>query len=138
MLPHDTLAGMMHPTFSSMRLDFSSHQPAYEQIGEAIVHAIRSGQLPPGTRLPAIRTLAGHVNVAVNTVAKAYRELERVGVIEGRGRLGTFVVDGDGDAAATAAHTFVRAMKDLGVNEERSHELVTDAWKPSTYPNSHS
>jgi DNA-binding transcriptional regulator YhcF (GntR family) len=47
--------------------------------------------LAPGARLPTIRQLAGDLGVAGGTVSRAYRELERDGVITGRGRHGTFV-----------------------------------------------
>ena len=75
--------------------------------------------LPPGTRLPTVRELAGQLGLAVNTVARAYRELESAGVLETRGRFGTFVarVDRADTAMATAAHTYVTAAKALGIDK---------------------
>ncbi|MFL1381549.1 GntR family transcriptional regulator, partial [Nocardiopsis protaetiae] len=55
--------------------------PPYEQIRGRIVELVLSGELPPGTRLPSIRQLAGDLAVAPNTVARAFRELEAVGVL---------------------------------------------------------
>lgn len=57
--------------------------------------------------------------MAVNTVARAYRELEGAGVVETRGRFGTFVARADpADAAmASAAHAFVTAARSLGVDK---------------------
>jgi DNA-binding transcriptional regulator YhcF (GntR family) len=66
-----------------------------------------------------VRELAGQLGLAVNTVARAYRELESAGVLETRGRFGTFVarVDPADAAMATAAHTYVAAAKALGIDK---------------------
>jgi DNA-binding transcriptional regulator YhcF (GntR family) len=52
---------------------------------------VASGVLAPGARLPTIRQLASDLGLAGGTVTRAYRELERDGVIAGRGRHGTYV-----------------------------------------------
>jgi DNA-binding transcriptional regulator YhcF (GntR family) len=74
-------------------LDRSSPEPLSEQLSTAIAERIRRGSLAPGTRLPTVRALAGDLELAPNTVAKAYRALEDQGLIVGRGRRGTFVTD---------------------------------------------
>ena len=51
------------------------------------------GHLPPGCRLPTVRDLTSQLDLAPGTTARAYRELERDGVAEGRGGRGSFVVD---------------------------------------------
>lgn len=73
--------------------------------------------LPPGARLPTVRELAGQLGLAVNTVARAYRELEAVGIVETRGRFGTFVARADpADAAmAAAARAYADAARSLGL-----------------------
>src|SRR5215831_3985725 len=58
---------------------------------EQVKHAIETGALRPGDQLPAIRPLAEELVMNPNTVAKAYRELEREGVIELRQGAGAFV-----------------------------------------------
>jgi GntR family transcriptional regulator len=65
--------------------------PPYEQVRAQIATMVASGVLAPGTRLPTIRQLAGDLGLAGGTVTRAYRELERDGVLTGRGRHGTFV-----------------------------------------------
>ena len=50
-----------------------------------VVDAVRDGRLAAGARLPTVRALAEELGLAVNTVAKAYKELEADGVVEGRG-----------------------------------------------------
>ena len=106
-------------------LDRSSPEPLSEQLSAAIAERIRRGSLAPGTRLPTVRALAGELELAPNTVAKAYGALEDQGLIVGRGRAGTFVMDrlprrlpdrelrlGD------AADAFVRRGKQLGFDDD--------------------
>jgi GntR family transcriptional regulator len=67
--------------------------PIYLQLVEQVKHAIESGALRAGEQLPSIRPLAEELVINANTVAKAYRELEREGVIELRQGAGAFVAD---------------------------------------------
>ena len=68
--------------------------------------------------------------MAVNTVARAYRELESAGILETRGRFGTFVARTDpADAAmATAAHTYASTAKTLGVAKDEALRYVEAAF----------
>jgi DNA-binding transcriptional regulator YhcF (GntR family) len=113
-----------------VRADPHASQPLFDQLRGQIIEGIRSGRLPPGTRLPTVRELAGKLSMAVNTVARAYRELEAAGVLETRGRFGTFVARTDpADAAmATAAHTYATAAKALGVDKEEALKYVEAAF----------
>lgn len=65
--------------------------PAYQQVVEGISHAVDRGDLSRGARLPSVRTLAVDLGLNVNTVARAYRDLERAGVVDTRPGMGTFV-----------------------------------------------
>jgi len=70
------------------QISFKSSIPIYLQIVDQIKDAAASGALKPGEALPSIRPLAEELRVNRNTVAKAYSELESLGVIEtlpGRG-----------------------------------------------------
>lgn len=86
--------------------------------------------MPPGARLPTVRELAAELNMAVNTVARAYRELEGAGVVETRGRYGSFVarVDPADAAMASAANAFVSAAKALGVDKGGAMRYVESAF----------
>lgn len=64
------------------KVDFASHVPVYKQIKDRLKLLIHTGRLRPGDFVPSIRTLAEDLNVNVNTVARAYRELVLEGVIE--------------------------------------------------------
>lgn len=62
--------------------------PIYEQIEAQVIFGIASGLLEPGTLIPSVRELAGRLLINPNTVARAYQELERRGVVatlRGRG-----------------------------------------------------
>lgn len=91
--------------------------PLFDQLRLQIIEGIRGGRLPAGTRLPTVRDLAGTLGMAANTVARAYRELEAAGVLETRGRSGTFVAAADPAAAAMvdAANAFADTARALGV-----------------------
>jgi DNA-binding transcriptional regulator YhcF (GntR family) len=74
-------------------LDRSSPEPLSEQLAAAFSERIHRASLAPGARLPTVRALAEDLGLAPNTVAKAYRALEVAGLVEGRGRSGTFVAE---------------------------------------------
>lgn len=80
-------------------VDPSASIPPYEQITRDILDQVRTGVLVSGDRLPAIRALAGQLQLAAGTVARAYRELEEGAVIVTRRGAGTTIAD---DAAAAA------------------------------------
>ena len=111
-------------------IDHRASGPLFDQLRAQIIDGVRDGRLPPGTRLPTVRELAGQLGLAVNTVARAYRELETVGVLETRGRFGTFVarVDPADAAMATAAHTYVSAAKALGIDKADALRYVETAF----------
>jgi GntR family transcriptional regulator/MocR family aminotransferase len=76
-------------------LERRTNMPLQRQIYSAIRRAILGRQLPPGTRLPASRTLAGDLAVSRTTVVLAYESLLTEGYITGRGSAGSFVASLD-------------------------------------------
>ena len=113
-----------------VRVDQHAAKPLFDQLRTQIIDGIRDGKLSPGTRLPTVRELAGQMSLAVNTVARAYRELEAAGILETRGRFGTFVsrVDPADTAMATAAHTYVSAARALGIEKDDALRYVEAAF----------
>lgn len=99
------------------RLDPESGTALFDQLRLAVIAAVRDGRLPAGTRLPTVRELAAELGLAVNTVARAYRELETAGVVQTLGRRGTFVARTDpADAAmAAAARAYADTARSLGL-----------------------
>ncbi|MCX2184326.1 GntR family transcriptional regulator [Streptomyces sp. SKN60] len=73
------------------RIDRRSGVATYLQIVQQTKQALRMGLLEPGDRLPTAREVVEATAVNPNTVLKAYRELEREGLVEARRGLGTFV-----------------------------------------------
>lgn len=112
----------------SVTLVTGTKVPVFAQICDAVRAQVTDGTLPPGSRLPTTRALAAELGVAVNTVAKAYRELENEGFIEGRGRLGTFVVDRSGAVGDREARRFIQAMRNLGLSRDEVVELIHRVW----------
>ena len=72
-------------------INTSDSVPLFAQLVDQIKKAVLSDELSSGSALPSIRQLANDLDVNHNTVAKAYRLLERDSVIETRGYRGTFV-----------------------------------------------
>ena len=92
---------------------------------EQVKHAIETGALRPGEQLPGIRPLAEELVINVNTVAKAYRELEHQGIIELRHGSGAFVAESahSGKVADARAQSLVAGA----VERLRDRGLTNDA-----------
>ncbi|AXE84813.1 GntR family transcriptional regulator [Streptomyces sp. Go-475] len=114
----------------TLKIDIDDSAPPYEQVRARISEQARSGELPVGYRLPTVRGLAESLGLAANTVAKAYRALEADGVIETRGRHGTFVAAAGAAAdreLASAAQAYVERARRLGLGEDAALAAVRDA-----------
>jgi DNA-binding transcriptional regulator YhcF (GntR family) len=118
-----------------LTLDAASAVPPYEQLRSRVAAGVHDGSLPAGARLPTVRRLAEDLGLAVNTVAKAYRALETDGVVETRGRAGTFVSSAvlsapPADVAALAGELAAQARRQ-GLSLEEARTLVDRAWSGS-------
>jgi GntR family transcriptional regulator len=76
-----------------IELDFRSPISLTEQIVEQIRHQIASGVLNPGEQLPTVRSLATELRINFNTVARAYRILDEMGLISTQQGRGTYVTE---------------------------------------------
>ena len=74
-----------------VRIDPTDNTPVYEQIMAQVKYAVATGAQRPGEAIPSVRQLAVDILVNPNTVARAYRGLEREGVVERRRGVGLFV-----------------------------------------------
>ena len=72
-------------------INHNSPIPIYQQLVDEIKIMIETGELSAGDSLPTIRALAKQIDVANNTIVRAYQELESQSIIESGGRKGTFV-----------------------------------------------
>lgn len=112
----------------NLSIDPASGVPPYEQVREALRSQVESGALEPGVRLPPVRTLATSLDLAANTVARAYKELEALGVVETRGRAGTFVAGrGVSQSVRAAASSYVASVRALGLSDDEALEAVRRA-----------
>jgi DNA-binding transcriptional regulator YhcF (GntR family) len=121
-----------------VHIDASSPVPPYEQLRAQIATLVGSGVLKPGDQLPTIRQLAGDLGLAAGTVARAYSELDAAGVLDSRGRRGTFVTSpGVGPVRlsaaersrrlAAAADAFATAVRQLGADPKVAIEQAMAA-----------
>jgi GntR family transcriptional regulator len=76
---------------TTFRLDPASGVPFYRQVIDQILAGIATGALRPGDQLPTVRALAVDLKVNLNTIAKAYRELEIREVLHTQQGSGTYV-----------------------------------------------
>ena len=76
-----------------INVEFQSGIPLYEQIAHQILEQVEDGSLQPGDQLPTVRELAVKLGVNFNTVARAYRMLDKGEVISTQHGRGTFILD---------------------------------------------
>jgi len=108
-----------------LSIDTYSGVPPFEQVRDGIRLQVDEGALQPGFRLPPVRSLATSLGLAANTVARAYKELEAAGVVETRGRAGTFVAGrGVERAVRSAAASYVATVRALGLTDDEALAAV--------------
>ena len=119
-----------------MRLDIDSESkvPIYVQVEDQVRALIAAGQLRPGEQLPTIRELAAELRVNYNTIARAYLELDRDGVISTQRGVGTFVA-GVPDERQVAhkrrrkLHAVVRSALDEAHRLGYQHGEIAEAFR---------
>jgi GntR family transcriptional regulator len=113
------------------RLDRASGVTTYWQLVQQVRHAVRVGRLKPGDQLPTAREVVAKLAINPNTVLKAYRELERDGLVASRPGQGTFVTPA-AQAMPVTAHAalrrslgrWVRSAKEAGLDIETIRAIV--------------
>lgn len=117
---------------TSIKIDPHSAAPPFEQLREAIIASIVSGELAPGAKLAPVRALAAELGLAANTVARSYKELEAAGFVKTQGRNGTLVAPRLDNAeqhrqALELTRTYVGAMGALGIAPDALGEYLDRA-----------
>ena len=131
-----------------IRIDDNSSASIYEQITREIQEAVATDRLRAGDRLPTVRQLADQLDIAPGTVARAYSELERLGVVVTEGARGTRVAEqkpaplpkqeredtlaGLLRPVAVAAFHLGSTASDLRAALERAMEGIFDNQQPSS------
>ena len=98
-----------------LELDFSSGKAAYLQIVDQVKTAAASGVVRPGEPLPGIRPLAERLRINRNTVAKAYAELERQGVVENQQGKGCFISENNAPLKKSVRQEMLMAAVDAAI-----------------------
>jgi GntR family transcriptional regulator len=118
-------------------LDQRSGIPTYLQLVQQVRQAIRLGILRPGDQLPTVKEVVGELAINPNTVLKAYRDLDREGLVEGRRGIGTFVKDGtpprppdELKALRTALQKWIDRAHAAGLDDENIAALLADTLRP--------
>ena len=113
----------------NLSIDTASAVAPYEQLRRQLADGINSGELAPGAKLPPVRKLATDLGLAANTVARAYRELEEIGLLRTAGRAGTFVAEPELgaeelNALQRLAAEFIEQAQLLGADPDRIQKTV--------------
>ncbi len=109
-----------------LAVDGAAGTPPYEQIRAQIARMVGGGVLAPGARLPTIQQLANDLALAPGTVARAYKELERDGIVVSKRRRGTSVAEAPPkmptkeirDELDAAVERFALAIRQLGADHD--------------------
>lgn len=117
-----------------LHISLKDGTPVYRQIVHQVRYRVASGLLRPGERLPPVRKLAESLLINPNTVARAYRELESEGTLEGRRGAGVFVRAGASPFALSEKRRILSERIDLllaesqqlGVSYERLLALIEE------------
>ena len=112
-----------------LKINLKSPTPIYEQLVSGIKRLIDANELREGDSLPTIRSLSSQLDVAVNTVARAYQELEAQKVVESHGRKGTFVKTDNENSANEDKKIFkdpIRRLLQKGLNKKEIEEIFED------------
>jgi GntR family transcriptional regulator len=117
-------------------LDASSGVPTYVQLVQQVHQALQLGLLEPGDRLPTAQQVVVALAINPNTVLKAYRDLEREGLVRARPGLGTFVVGSlpRTDPAAQAKFRrsmagWLRSAREAGLRPEEIEAIYRTAFR---------
>lgn len=119
-------------------IDHESAVPPFEQLRSQVVEAAANGALAAGSRLPTVRALAGELGLATNTVARSYRKLEAQGVIETRGRAGSFIAAGHSprQRVELAAAEYAATVSALGLDPAMALQIAQRALVAAPGPHS--
>lgn len=118
-------------------LDGRSGVPTYLQLVHQVRQAVRLGILRPGDQLPTVKEVVGSLAINANTVLKAYRDLDRAGLVEGRRGLGTFVSSelpprppDELKELRLGLRRWIERARAAGLDEENMAALFADTVRP--------
>ena len=104
-------------------INYRDPRPIYEQIQTELRRLMLTGVLPPGSRLPSVRELAGQLAINPNTIQRAYAQLEMEGYVYSVAGRGTFVAEGQEQnlvrrrEVEAKVQPLVQELRELGMTE---------------------
>lgn len=116
-------------------INYQSREPIYEQLYNSVVRLISLGVLEPKQQLPPVRQLATQLSVNPNTIAKAYKNLERDGIIYSVVGKGSFIsemtniVDTKKMEALKKLASSIKDAVETGVTKEEIYEIIEKIFK---------
>lgn len=124
------------------RINLQSGVAVFAQIENEVCFAIASGELKAGDKLPTVRAVAEKLSINANTVAKAYRDLEIMGLVYSRRGMGIFIKDGVEEKCRTECyreiickmHEVVAETKAAGFKEAEVKALAKKCFVSNTSP----
>ena len=125
-----------------LNIDINSNVAVYVQIENHVQFAIASGKLKAGDQLPSVRELSERLGVNPNTVAKAYRDLEVMGLLYTRRGMGVFVNRGIENKCREdcrrrifqRVHEVVAEAKATGIEQHEMAEVVAKSFEVEAEP----
>jgi GntR family transcriptional regulator len=119
------------------RLDRQSGVAPFRQLVNQVRHAINLGLLQPGDQLPTVRDVVKQIAINPNTVHRAYRELEQLGLTEGRTGSGTFVreslasIPDQQPKLLSRLERWIKQATDAGLSSDAIEALFDKAMQPT-------
>lgn len=111
-------------------LNLQSKIPIFEQIRDQVIRFIEAGVLKPGDRLPSVRQLAVDNGINPNTVAKAYAELEKAGVVYNLPKKGVYVAELNvSDAHRAQILAVLKPLKETGITRKELLDAVDELFE---------
>lgn len=119
-------------------MEFDNSKPIYIQIIEDIKKKLIRGEINPGDKIPSQREFAKDMKVNPNTVQRAYREMESMGLVKTLRGQGTFIDDKEDllieikkDMANSILIKFIEDMRSLGIEDKETLDLIK-GWQEKT------
>jgi GntR family transcriptional regulator len=115
------------------RIDPAKSEPIYAQLRGEVKYFVATGMMSPGEALPSVREMALKLRINPNTVARAYRELEREGVVITMRGKGVFVSDSPRGGDKKLATSEIKRSLDgilveafhMGISAEQVQQLLS-------------
>lgn len=117
-------------------MELDRRSPVYEQIMQYFKEQIACGEFPPGSTVPSRRDLASRLKVNPNTVQRAYKEMEEMGLIHTEGNSPSTITENRSliqeirmELITRSLNDFLHAARKLGLGEDEAVELVRSGYE---------